>query len=49
MDMYSRNQYLQTLSGKYLKVTKKAKTKLLDEAEKRTGLCRKYLIVKLKP
>jgi hypothetical protein len=49
MDMYSRNQYLKTLREEYLKATKKAKTKLLNEAEKRTNLCRKHLVVKLKP
>ena len=50
MDMYSRNQYLRELRKEYLKTKlKKEKSKLLDEAEKRTGLCRKHLIVKLRP
>lgn len=48
--MYSRNQYLKELRKEYLKTkSKKEKGKLLDEAEKRTGLCRKHLIMKLKP
>ena len=50
MDMYSRNQYLKQLRQDYLKnKSKKVKGKLLDEARKRTGLERKYLIKKLKP
>jgi hypothetical protein len=50
MDMYSRNQYLKELRSEYLKTeSKKEKGKLLDEAEKRTNLNRKYLIEKLKP
>jgi hypothetical protein len=48
MDMYSRNQYLEVLREEYLKVNKKQKMKLLDEAQKRTGLKRKYLIRKLR-
>ena len=48
--MYSRNQYLQQLRSEYLKTkSKKKKSQLLDEAEKRAGLNRKYLIEKLKP
>lgn len=50
MDMYSRNQYLKELRSEYLKTkSKKEKGRLLDEAEKRTGLNRKYLMEKLKP
>lgn len=50
MDMYSRNQYLQELRDEYLKTkSRKKKGKLLDEAEKRTELERKYLIKKLRP
>jgi hypothetical protein len=49
MDMYSRNQYLEVLREEYLKVSKKQRSKLLDEAEQRTKLCRKHLIVKLRP
>jgi hypothetical protein len=50
MDMYSRNQYLKELRLEYLKTkSKKEKGRLLDEAEKRTKLKRKYLIEKLKP
>lgn len=49
MDMQSRNQYLQELRTEYLQAkSKEAKGKLLDEACKRTRLCRKHLIVKLK-
>jgi Integrase core domain. len=49
MDMHSRNQYLKQLRIEYLKTkSKKGKGKLLDEAEKRTGLRRKYLIRKLR-
>ena len=48
MDMASRNQYLQGLRKEYLKEdSRRNKSKLLDEAVKRTELCRKYLIVKL--
>lgn len=47
--MYSRNQYLKELRKEYLKTkSKKEKAKLLNEAEKRTSLERKYLIKKLK-
>lgn len=50
MDMYSRNQYLRQLRIEYLKTkSKKQRSKLLDEAEKRTGLERKCLIKKLRP
>ncbi len=46
----SRNDYLKTLRENYLSVkSKKEREKLLDEAEKRTGLNRKYLMEKLKP
>lgn len=49
MDMKSRNQYLKELRGEYLKTKlRKEKSKLLDEAEKRTNLDRKYLVKKLK-
>lgn len=50
MNMASRNQYLKELRSEYLKTkSRKKKGELLDEAEKRTGLERKYLIKKLKP
>lgn len=50
MDMISRNQYLKELRKEYLKTkNKKGRGKLLDEAEKRTGLRRRYLMAKLKP
>lgn len=50
MDMYSRNQYLKKLREEYLLArARRAKTLMLDEAEKRTGLNRTYLLAKLKP
>jgi len=49
MNMQSRNQYLSELRTEYLKTkSKKKKSELLEEALKRTKLCRKHLIVKLK-
>lgn len=49
MDMYSQNQYLKEIRKEYLKTNvKKEKGRLLNEAKKRTGLERKYLIKKLK-
>ena len=48
--MKSRNQYLKELRDEYLKTkSKKKRSKLLDEAEQRTKLNRKYLMDKLKP
>lgn len=47
MDMHSKKQYLIDVQKEYLKVNKKVKAKLLDEAIKRTGLARKYLIRRL--
>jgi len=50
MNMKSRNQYLLELRDEYLKTRyKKKRGELLDEAEKRTKLNRKYLMDKLKP
>ena len=50
MNMESRNQYLVELRSEYLKnKSKKKRGELLDEAEKRTKLERKYLTQKLKP
>jgi len=50
MNMQSRNQYLLELRTEYLKTTsKKGRSELLNEAEKRTKLARKHLIVKLRP
>ncbi len=50
MDMRSRNQYLKKVREEYLAVSsRKEKIRILDEAEKRTGLHRKYLVTKLKP
>jgi len=49
MDMHTRNQYLKEVRLEYLKAPKKQKTRLLDEAVKRTRLDRKGLIKKLKP
>lgn len=49
MDMHSRNQYLRQLRVEYLRTkSKKGKGRLLDEAHKRTGLNRKYIIRKLR-
>lgn len=49
MTVQSRSQYLLEVRDEYLKTTsKKGKGRLLDEAVKRTGLNRKYLIRKLK-
>lgn len=47
MDMYSRKDYLKEVQKEYLSVDKLDKSKLLDEAIKRTGLVRKYLIRRL--
>lgn len=47
MDMHSREQYLETLREEYRRASKKQKTKLLNEARKRTRLNRKVLIGKL--
>ena len=47
VDMHSREQYLAALREEYLRGGKKQKTKLLNEARKRTRLNRKVLIRKL--
>ncbi len=48
--MPSRNEYLKKIiRPRYLQATKSEKSKLLDEAERVTGLNRKYLPEKLKP
>src|SRR2546421_10472344 len=47
MDMHSREQYLVALREEYLRANKKQKTRLLNEARKRTKLNRKVLIRKL--
>jgi len=50
MNMQSRNQYLLELRTEYLRAkSKKIRGELLNEAEKRTKLARKHLIVKLRP
>lgn len=50
MDMHARNQYLQQLQVEYLATkVRRQRSHLLDEAVKRTGLARKYLVVKLRP
>ena len=50
MDMKSRNQYLKELRTEYLRTkSKKKRGELLNEAEKRTKLNRKYLMEKFKP
>ena len=45
--MHSREQYLEALREEYLRGNKKQKTRLLNEARKRTRLNRKVLIRKL--
>lgn len=45
--MHSREQYLQTFREEYRRASKKQKTRLLNEARKRTRLNRKVLIRKL--
>jgi hypothetical protein len=47
MDMNGRKQYLETLRGEYRRGSKRQKTRLLNEAQKRTRLNRKVLIRKL--
>jgi len=47
MDMHSREQYLDRVREEYRKADKKGKTRLLNEARKRTRLNRKVLIGKL--
>src|SRR5262245_35531287 len=47
MDMHSREQYLERVREEYRKADKKGKTRLLNEARKRTRLNRKVLIGKL--
>ena len=47
MDMNSKKQCLRQLQKEYLRAHKKQKVLLLDEAEKRTGQNRKYLIRKM--
>jgi hypothetical protein len=47
MDMHSREQYLERVREEYRKADKKTKTRLLNEARKRTRLNRKVLIGKL--
>lgn len=50
MNMQSRNQYLVEVRTEYLKTkSRKGRGELLDEAEERTKLNRKYLMDKLKP
>ncbi len=47
MDMRSREQYLESVRQEYRQASRKQKTKLLNEARRRTGLNRKVLIRKL--
>jgi hypothetical protein len=47
MDMHSREQYLERVREEYRNANKKTKTRLLNEARKRTRLNRKVLIAKL--
>lgn len=48
MDMHSREQYLAAIREEYLRGNKKQKSRLLNEARKRTKLNRKVLIRKLR-
>ena len=45
--MHSREQYLETLREDYRRASRKEKSRLLNEARKRTRLARKVLIRKL--
>ena len=45
--MHSREHYLEQLRKEYRRASKKEKTRLLNEARKRTRLARKVLIRKL--
>ena len=45
--MHSREQYLETLREEYRRASRKEKSRLLNEARKRTRLARKVLIRKL--
>ena len=47
MDMRSREQYLESVRQEYRQASRKQKTRLLNEARKRTRLNRKVLIRKL--
>ena len=47
MDMHSREQYLARVREEYGKANKRTKTRLLNEARKRTRLNRKVLIRKV--
>src|SRR5215213_2301913 len=47
MDMHAREQYLEQVRKEYRRASKKEKTRLLNEARKRTRLARKVLIRKL--
>src|ERR1035438_5434121 len=47
MDMHSREQYLARVREEYRNADKKTKTRLLNEARRRTRLNRKVLIGKL--
>jgi len=47
MDAEARNQYLRDLREEYCLAPKSVKSRLLDEAAKRTGLARKVIIGKL--
>jgi hypothetical protein len=42
--MNARKQYLEELVKEYCRADEKGRGRLLDEAQKRTGLNRKYLI-----
>jgi hypothetical protein len=42
--MNARRQYLEALGKEYSRADEKRRSRLLDEAQKRTGLNRKYFI-----
>ena len=47
MDMRSREQYLKTLLGRYLRIRKRGKSMLLDEYCRNTGMARKSVLRKI--
>jgi hypothetical protein len=50
MDMHSRNEYLKVLRERYLEaITRKEKSRILDEYCANTGQVRKYVIRKIQP
>jgi len=47
MDMRSREQYLKTFLGRYLRARKRGKSVLLDEYCRNTGMARKSVLRKI--